>query len=61
MVIQGPGEDDATLDDEWAVVQNCSRIDAVKIGKRQAEERGGAAAGWWYMDVEKCEGAQVTA
>ena len=46
--------------DVWAVAQNCSRADAVKIGKTQAEQRGGDEGGFWFMGVEAVTGATVT-
>ena len=46
--------------DVWAVAQNCSRADAVKIGKRQAEERADAnGGGYWFIGVDPVEGATL--
>jgi len=39
--------------DIWETAVNCSRADAVKIGKTIAEQRAGDDGGYWFMGVEK--------
>lgn len=47
------------LNDDTAIAQNCSKVDAVKIGKRRAEERGGDAGKYWFMGVEAVTTASI--
>ena len=47
------------LNTDTAIAQNCSKADAVKAGKRRAEERGGDAGKYWFMGAEAVTQTEV--